>query len=294
MSDLDRYELFIEVAQAQSLTQAAEQLGITKASLSKQMKRLESDLKVDLFSRAGYRLSLTPFGERLLEQCLHLKRALDDTRSLCDQLHEQPKGDLHVTAFCYFAQRLIFPRLKAFQDKYPQLTIHVDLEERLPNFDKSVCDIALGFSLPTPQDYDEIIQVPMGSTRYVLCGSPSYFIQAGKPERIEDLQDHRLISHPSRGQQHLKFAKSHAISVKPMLYVNRVEAMIECSCLGLGLVQLPIYMLEDYLKQGDLVEVLPDVQMQQGSIYYYYPKYRYIQPKIRAFIDFFLKDKYVC
>ena len=54
--------------------------------------------------------------------------------------------------------------------------------------------------------------------------------------------------------------------------------------------QLPIYMLEKYLKQGALVEVLPEVQMQQGSIYYYYPKYRHIQPKIRAFINYFLKD----
>ena len=115
MSDLDRYELFVIVAQAPSLTQAAEQLGMTKASLSKQISHLENDLKVDLFSRAGYRLSLTAFGERLLEQCQHLKRALDDTRSLCDQFHEQPKGDLHITAFCYFAEHLIFPRLKIFK-----------------------------------------------------------------------------------------------------------------------------------------------------------------------------------
>ena len=96
--------------------------------------------------------------------------------------------------------------------------MHIDLEERLPNFDKSI-DIALGFSLPTPHYYDDIIQVPMGTTRY-LCGSPDYFVKNGEP-KIDDLQDHLFISHPSREQQHLKFANHQAINVKPTLYVNQ-------------------------------------------------------------------------
>ena len=289
MSDLDRFEYFVHVAKAGSLSEAAQQLGMTKASLSKQIKKLESELAVDLFSRAAYRLSLSPFGEQLLEQCLRLKRTLDDTRMLCNRFHDQPKGMMHVQAFSYFAQTLIFPRLEAFQKRYPRLEVSISLEERMPHFEKDQCDLALGFSLPVP-DQEDIIQCRMGSTRYVLCASKAYWLQHKKVNTIEDIEDHRIISHTSRGDKHLVFTKPHQISIQPSLCVNRVEAMIECACLGLGLVQLPLYMMQNYLDSGALVEVLPDIQKKDVSIYYYYPKYRYTQPKVRAFIDYFLKD----
>lgn len=291
MNQLERYELFICVAQSQSLTAAAEKLGLTKATLSKQIKKLETELRLDLFSRSGYRLELTPFGEAFLEQCRHLKHALDDTRSMAQQFHEQPQGTLHITAFGYFAKQLIFPKLKMFQERYPNLKLVIDLEERVPNFSKENCDIALGFSLPTP-DQDDIIQSSMGTTRYVLCASPAYFEKYNKPQTMEDLKHHQIISHTSRNNQHLKFRDNFIFAVEPTLYVNRVEAMIDCACLGLGLVQLPIYMLKKDLENKRLIEVLPEIQKHSGHIYYYFPKFRYTQPKIRAFIDFFLQEKH--
>jgi DNA-binding transcriptional LysR family regulator len=290
MSQLDRYELFICVAQSQSLTDAAAKLGLTKATLSKQIKRLENELKIDLFSRSDYRLKLTPFGETFLEQCKQLQHALDDTRSMAQQYHNKPRGTLHITAFSYFARHLIFPHLKEFQQQYPDLKLIIDLEERVPNFAKEACDIALGFSLPAPNQED-IIQSSMGTTQYVLCGSTDYFKENKKLETIEDLKNHRIISHASRKDQHLKLNKPHTLSLEPTLYVNRVEAMIECACLGLGLVQLPVYLLKKYLNSGRLIETLAEEQKQQEHIYYYFPKYRYTQPKIRAFIDFFLNKK---
>jgi DNA-binding transcriptional LysR family regulator len=290
MNQLERYELFICVTQSQSLTAAAEKLGLTKATLSKQIKRLESELQIDLFSRSGYRLELTPFGEVFLEQCKHLQHALDDTRSMAQQFHNKPQGALHITAFGYFARHLIFPRLSEFQKKYPDLKLVIDLEERVPNFAKENCDIALGFSLPTPNQED-IIQSSMGTTSYVLCASPDYFKQYGTPQNLEDLKQHQLISHVGRKNHHLKFNQEMHFPIEPSLYVNRVEAMIECALLGLGLVQLPIYMLKKYLDSKQLIAALPELQKQNGHIYYYFPKYRHTQPKIRAFIDFFLNDR---
>lgn len=92
MPDCDRFELFTITALAGGLSRAALQLGICKSALSKQLKQLEMALNVDLFSRAGYRLSLTPQGKRLLEQTLRLKRELDDTRTICQQFHQAPTG----------------------------------------------------------------------------------------------------------------------------------------------------------------------------------------------------------
>ena len=288
MSDLDHFEAFIGVASAKSLSQAATQLGLTKATLSKQIKQLEKQLKVDLFSRADYRLSLTPYGEILLRQCLRLKRELDDTRSIYHAFHEQPEGELKIVTFGYFAQKLIFPKLKNFLAQYPKLSLTIDIGQRVPHLEQEQVDLALGFSLPVPYQ-EEIIQCSMGTTRYVLCASTDYFAQYGRPNCLDTLATYRYISHVNR-LEHLKLKENHNINIQPYLFLNSAESMIECAKLGLGLIQLPIYMVEDYLKDGTLIEVLSEYQRTNEHIYYYYPKYRHTQPKIRKFIDFFLLE----
>jgi DNA-binding transcriptional LysR family regulator len=286
MSDLDRFELFTYVAQSNSLTQAASLLGMAKASLSKQIKRLEKDLKVDLFSRHGQRLQLTEQGKILLSQCLRLKKELDGARSICQQLIDEPEGVLHIVAFEYFARQLIFPKLASFFQRYPKLKLIIDINERIPNFEHEQVDIAVGFSLPAEM---EIVRKRMATTRYVLCASPDYFSKFGIPETLKDLQNHHYIGHSSRPESQVINLKPHyKLAIKPYLLLNSVSAMIECAKNSLGLIQLPSYLLDDFIKRGDLIEVLTEYQATNASVYYYYPSYRYIQPKVRKFIDYFL------
>ncbi|HVV69251.1 MAG TPA: LysR substrate-binding domain-containing protein [Gammaproteobacteria bacterium] len=287
MSDLHRFELFIYVAQATSLTAAADALGITKASLSKQIKRLESDYQVDLFARQGQRLHLTEQGRLLLSQCLRLKKELEDTRAICRQFNEEPEGDLHVVVFDFFARQLIYPKIKSFLETYPKIKLVIDTHERMPDFNREQVDLAVGFSLTAPA---EIIQRRMASTRYVLCASKQYFAENGMPHTLEDLSRHHYIEHKVRSAQPLKLNAGYKIILQPYLLLNSVSAMIECAKEGLGLVQLPLYLLEKILAQGELIEVLAEYQATGASVYYYYPKYRYVQAKVRKFIDFFLED----
>ncbi len=251
MSDLDYFESFICVAQANSLSQAAIQLGITKATLSKQIKQLETQLKIDLFSRADYRLSLTPDGQVLLNQCLRLKRELDDTRSIYQKFHEEPEGDLKIVAFGYFARKLLFPRLKAFLSRYPKLRITIDTSEGVPHLEQEKIDLALGFSLPAPNQ-EEIIQCSMGTTRYILCASADYFKDRKKPCELNELEKHLYISHTSR-TAHLKLRPGYKLQLQPYLLLNSVESMINCAQLGLGLIQLPVYMVQKQLQTGELI-----------------------------------------
>lgn len=289
MSDLDRFELFTTLAQSHSLTEAANNLGISKASLSKSIKRLETDLKVTLFSRAGYRLTLTPQGEMLLAQSVRLKRELDDTRSICQQFHDAPEGELNIVAFGYFAKTLIFPKLDNFLTQYPKLKITINTSEYVPNFEKEHIDIAVGFSLPVPNP-DEIVQRSMGTTHYVLCASPAYFQQYGKPTSLDDLKHHHYISHTSRGTEYLKLKPGCQVSIQPHLLVNSVTSLIECAKTDLGLIQLPMYMMKSLLEQNIVQSALDEYQRTDEHIYYHYPKYRYMQPKVQKFIQHFLEN----
>lgn len=286
MSDLDRFEVFTYVAQNRSLSQTAKHLSLTKASLSKKIKKLETDLGVDLFLRTGQRLHLTDQGEILLQQCLRLKKELEDTRAVCKDFHATPQGSLYVVALDYFAKKIIYPRLHKFMQKYPELDIIIDISERVPNFEQEQVDIAVGFSLIAP---DNVIQRNLTSTRHVMCASPGYIKKHGTPKKLHDLQEHIYIGHYARNEvcsTHLK--RGHEIKIKPSLVLNNVSGMIECAKAGLGIVQLPYYVLDELLTSGELIEVLSSYQAENASVYYFYPKFRYTQPKVRCFIDYFL------
>lgn len=288
MSDLDRFELFAAAAQAESLTQAAITLGITKASLSKQIKRLETDFKVDLFSRHKQRLTLTEQGKILLTQCLRLTKELEDARSVCKQFIEEPEGSLRIVAIEHYANQLIFPKLKAFLQRYPKLRIYIDTRERMPDFEREQIDIAVGFSVPAPP---EIVRKSIATTRYVLCAAPQYFAERGKPRSLKDLKNHNYIAHILRTEEKtITLKPGYSLAIKPYMSLNSMASMIECAKQGLGLIQLPLYFLNNILQKGELVEVLTKYQATNAHVYYLYPKYRYIQSKIRKFIDFFLTD----
>ena len=288
MSDLDKFELFAHVAETGSITRAAEELGISKASLSKQLRGLEAAYEIELFTRHKQRLQITPQGELLLAQCKRLSRELEAARGICRQFHDEPKGKLHVVAFTYFANQLIFPKLKDFLKRYPKLEMRIDTTERIPDFIQEQVDIAVGFSLPVPHPSD-VIQRRMATTHYILCASAQYFKEFGIPTTLEDLHNHRYIAHVSRSiKQIIKLKPAYKISLKPYLLINDVVAMIACAKQHLGLIQLPYYMLEDSIKSGELVSVLPEYQATDVGVYYHFLKLHYTQPKIRKFIDYFL------
>lgn len=287
MSDLDRLELFTYVAQAESITQAAMQLNIAKAALSKQIQRLERDLKIDLFSRQGQRLTLTESGKIFLHQCLRVKKELDDVRALSQEFHEEPTGQLHIATIGFFARTLIIPRLNAFLERYPKLEVFLNMHEQLPNFEADQIDLAVGFSVSAPL---EMVRRQMAVKNYVLCASPEYFKKHGKPQTLKELQQHFYMAHNIRIQagQIIYLKTPHKISLKPSLLINSIDTLIECAVKGIGITQLPENFITNYLHQGQLITVLDQYQAKNVPVYYYYPKYRYTQPKVRKFIDFFL------
>jgi len=290
MSDLDRFEVFALVAQLGGITEAAKRLSLSKASISKQIKQLEQHYNIVLFTRHKQRLLLTESGEILLAQCLRLKRELDDARNICHGLNSEPEGELHVAAFPYFASNLIVPKLKGFLEKYPKIELSLHTMERVPDFLKERIDLSVGFSLPVPNP-DETIQKRMATTRYIVCASPDYFAKMGKPKTLDELYKHHYIEHTSRViNQALKLKSGYRVSLKPYIVLDNVNVMIECALQGLGLIQLPLYMLDSLLKQGRLMEVLSEYQATNASVYYHYPRLRYMQPKIKKFIDYFIKE----
>ncbi len=167
----------------------------------------------------------------------------------------------------------------------PQLRINLELAERFPDLDEEGIDLIFGMSMDAPLS---LVRKRVADTRYIYCCSPSYLKQYGTPEVPSDINKHRYITHSMRKPDNiLVFKGNKEIQVKPVLCLNDSRAMCDCAIAGMGIVKLHDYIVEDAIQSGDLVEILSGFQDTAQPVYLYYQQSRYLQPKIRKFVDFY-------
>jgi DNA-binding transcriptional LysR family regulator len=135
----------------------------------------------------------------------------------------------------------------------------------------------------------DLVHRRVSSTRYILCASPSYIEKNGMPKTPQELSQHFYITHSMRKPNNVvTFKNEEKITLEPKLKLNDSFAMRESAILGLGIIKVHDYIVTDALKDGRLVELLQEYQEPEQSIFLYYQSGRYLLPKIRRFIDFFV------
>ena len=121
----------------------------------------------------------------------------------------------------------------------------------------------------------------------MLVASPAYLKQYGVPTNIEELKNHRYIPHCGRakGDIIVDLKKPIDLNLNTPLEINNAALMKTCAIAGMGIIQLHDYMIKDEVDTGKLVEILPGYLNKAIPLYIYYHKYRFVQPKIRNFLD---------
>jgi len=281
---LQQFEIFLEVARSFGFTAAAKKLGVTKAAVSHSIKNLEKSLQVPLFIRTTRSISLTDEGRLLYDQCQRLQAELDVARSLVGTFRQQPQGTLRISTNPYLAERLLLPTLEVYQKKYSNVDVEILIEERLPDLHSEEIDIVFGVNWPAP---DDVIARKIGETRYMLVASPAYLKKYGVPQTIEDLKKQIYIPHCGRasGDIIVDLKKPIDLSLNTPLKINNAALMKTCAIAGMGIIQLHDYMIKEEIESGKLVEILPGYLNKTIPLYIYYHKYRFVQPKIRNFLD---------
>lgn len=285
MSKFDRIASFIAVVEEHGFAAAARKYGVSTAAISRQVARLEADLKTELLIRTTRQLSLTEIGAQYYQQCKKALLELNEAEIAIASSQNEAAGILNVTSSRYFAMRYLLPYLPEFMDLNPKLQVKIELAERFPNLAKEGIDLLFGVSMEGPS---ELVRKRVSTTRYVLCASPDYLSKNGTPQTPSELGKHRYITHSMREPDNLvTFKNGNDIYVEPVLWLNDSRAMCECAILGMGIIKLHEYIVAEALQDGGLVEILSEFQESELSVYLYYQASRYLQPKIRRFIDFF-------
>jgi DNA-binding transcriptional LysR family regulator len=287
MSKLERINAFISVIEQNGFAAAARKEGVSTAAISRQVARLESDLKVELLQRTTRQIALTEIGAEYYQQAKKALADLVEAEIAISKSQGEPTGILNVTSNRYFAIKYLIPKLPEFMALHPKLRVKIELAERFPDLKEENIDLIFGVSMEGPS---ALIRRRVATTRYVLCASPCYLEKYGEPRNPVDLSNHThlYITHSMRKPDNVITLKGNKkIYVEPTLWLNDSRAMCECAIQGMGIVHLHDYIVADALADGSLIEILPEFSEHNQPIFLYYQQSRYLQPKIRRFIDFY-------
>ncbi len=287
MGKLEHLETFVKVVEANSLALAAKRLGLSAAAVSKQISALEHDLKLNLLSRTTRRLELTEIGRVYYEHCKKIMGKVRDLDEMMDTQQLEPSGSLRVLSSRYFANHWIIPHLQEFIVKYPKITIDLTIVGQTSDLSRSDIDLFFGLAHAMPPN---IMQQEISQGYFSLCASPSYFERHGIPKNPQDLSRHHFITYRVRQScQQLSFSNGQQIYLNPLLSVNDTNMMISCALQGLGFIKLHQLEAAEYLSAGTLVEMLAEFRESTQPIYLGYSQEKYLQPKVRHFIEFYLE-----
>ncbi|MET3665393.1 LysR family transcriptional regulator [Caulobacter sp. 1776] len=286
---MDRFEamrLFARIVDRRSFSRAAADLDLPRSTATEAVQQLEARLGVRLLQRTTRQVSPTLDGEAYYQRCLRL---LDDLEEAEGAFRERtPRGLLRVDVQGALARRFVLPGLPEFLARYPELKIQLTEGDRLVDLVREGVDCVLRVG--------DLADSAMVARRVALlpevtCASPAYLERHGTPKTPDDLSAHRMVGFLQAGTGHpypLELTiegKVRQIAVAADVVINSAENTVAMGLLGLGLIQIPRYRVEDCLADGRLVEVLADFPPTPTPVSLLYPKSRQLSPRVRVFIE---------
>jgi DNA-binding transcriptional LysR family regulator len=289
MDTLQNMRMFARVVEAGSFTAAGESLDTTTGVMSRAVSDLEAHLRTRLLNRSTRRLALTPAGERYLHRCQQILADVGNAEEEASGAHERPAGTLRLFSFASMGQHYVLPAIARYRAQCPDVTVEVTMSQSAPDLFGGGGDVAV-IGAPSLSD-SEMVSHLLGSTCSILCASPHYVRSRGAPYNPGDLVQHEcLILNTPAFSPHEWLLEgpggSELIAVRGALQVNIAESLVVAIREGMGIGVLPLYSAVDGLRDGTLVRVLPDHTLQNMNIYALYPSRKFIDAKVRTWVDF--------
>ena len=286
---MDRFEgmrVFTRVVERRSFTLAAADLGLPRSTVTDAVKQLEARLGVRLLERTTRQVNPTLDGEAHYRRCLSLIADLEDAEAAFGDA--KPKGLLRVDVHGTLARHFVMPRLPDFLAEYPGIELYMSEGDRLVDLIREGIDCVL--RVGDLQDSDMIAR-RVAMLEEITCAAPSYIDRLGQPASVDDLDGHLMVGFHSSGTgallplEFVVDGTMREMTLRATVSVNGAESLVAAARLGLGLIQVPRYHVEDDLKRGTLIAVLPDCPPSPTPVSLLYPRNRQLSPRVRVFID---------
>lgn len=292
---------FVYVAEYESFTRGAKELGISTAQVSRQISALEKRLNIKLLYRTTRKVSLTEEGRVFYQHCRSVLDGLDAAEQAVSNLQSKPQGRIKLTAPVTYGEQQLLPLINDFMMQYHDIEVTAFLSNQKIDLIEGGYDLAIRIG----KLHDSTMMAKKLSLRTnFVCAAPSYLKKHGIPHQLSDLSQHNCLlgtrdywhfidtaktkenrnTHGKTDNQQVSVERN--LRVSGTVQYNSGYSLVDAALKGLGIVQLPDYYVQKYLASGELVSLLDDYREPEESIWAIYPHNRHLSPKIRLLVDY--------
>jgi DNA-binding transcriptional LysR family regulator len=287
MDRLDAMRMFIRVAELGSFSAVAQQLGVARSVVTRQVAALEAHLGARLMVRSTRRLSLTSAGAAYLEKCRVILNLVEAAETDVGEDRATARGNVRIGLPLSFGLRRLAPLLLEFAEDHPQVSLEMDYTDRRVDL------VAEGFDLSirvTSRLGPGDVVRKLGSCKLVTVASPAYLARHGRPMRPADLAGHECLVYtggPNPGTwTYGTGEQAETVFVRSRFSANNGDMLAEAAARGLGITLQPDFIVEPYLADGRLEPVLESFTPPELGVYALLPGTRHMPYRVRALIDF--------
>jgi len=288
MPDLNCLLIFATVVESNSFSEAARRLNMPLSTVSRRVADLENELGVQLLERSTRKLRLTDVGTEVFKQAQMSVDLNDSVRDIVDQHQSLVTGILRISSPPSISDSVLAPIIGAFQEQHPRVRVQVFITDRFVDLMAEGIDV--GFIVGPLHDPNLVSRVLL-SYRHQVVASPQYLREFGEPQTPEDLLGHRLLAfsfwNPENAWHFVSrnSKEKRSITFRPYLSMNDYSGMIPRILAGVGIGEVPPVVHPNLLREGKLVEVLPEWKWPVFDLKIVHMGSRYVNRAIRAFIE---------
>ncbi|WP_321933743.1 LysR family transcriptional regulator [Paraburkholderia sp. J8-2] len=290
LPDFEGFAMFAKVAEEGSFAAAAAAMGVSVATVSRAVTRLEERLGGRLFNRTSRRLALTDYGHTLAERASKIYADAEEAEDFARETSSRPRGLVKLAAPLSFGARWVAPLLPEFFRAYPDISVELHLTDAQADLIGEGFDAALRIAILEDSSLAARLIAPV---RRFVVASPVYLSRNGRPQHPHDLGAHQCLTYANRSRRDVwRFTHENgeACTVTPSgaLRATTVEALLPTLLAGLAVAELPEFVATQYFADKQLEPVLTDWRLPEGGLYFVTPTARTRPAKVSALADFFI------
>lgn len=290
LPDLEGLAIFAKVAECRSFAEAAAELRLSKATVSKAVSRIESRLGARLIIRSARHFELTDAGRQLVGRAAQILAEGEAAEDVTQAQARTPRGLVRLAAPMSFGTLHVAPLLPEFLAAFPEISVDLHLSDAMSDLLGEGHDAAIRIAVQPSTSF--VVQRLCEMPRY-LVASPAYLDQHGRPKHPLHLAQHRCISYSYATTSEVwRFTKgSKSASVRPSgpLRINNGDAMMPALIAGTGVGMLPVFFVREALESGLLERLLPDWSIPLGAVYWVTPREGPVPKRVEVLGNFLIE-----
>ncbi len=287
MSGQEGLREFVHVVEQGGFTAAARQLSVSTSFVSRQVTRLEDRLDVRLLQRTTRTVRLTEMGKVYYDRSREILDQLEALDSEMADLQEKPKGLVRIAAAGEYAEQYVAPLVAEFVAKYPEVSVDLESSMQIVDIVDEGFDIAIRMSALSDSS---LIARKVEQRRIMVCASPDYLKEHGRPKTPEDLRTHNCLLFPDMPWRFKYPDRIQEVKVRGSWSSNNGRVLVAAARQGIGLVRFSEYYLEELINAGELEIILQEYEVDDAATWIIYPNRRHVPTRVRYLVEFLLEE----